>query len=101
MSWMKVGSLNGLPQGTMKLVTVDDLEIALYHTEEGLSATSAVCTHASAMLTEGKLTGCIVECPKHGGKFDVRTGEPKALPCVIPVEVFPVDIRGEDVWVDV
>lgn len=101
MSWTKVGSLTELPKGTMKQVAVDDIDIAIYHTEEGLYATSDICTHASAYLTDGKLSGCIVECPKHGGKFDVTTGQPKAFPCVIPVETFPVELRGEELWIDV
>lgn len=100
MSWTKVLSLAEIPQGTMKQVTIDDLDIALYHTEDGLFATSDVCTHASAFLTDGKLVGCVVECPKHGGKFDVKSGQPKAFPCVIPVETFAVEVRGEEIWLE-
>lgn len=82
----------------MKPVTVDVEDIAIYHTEAGLFATSDVCTHASESLAKGRLDGNIVACPKHGGKFDVTTGRAVAFPCVEPVETYSVEIRGEDVW---
>ena len=100
MSWTKVASLSEVPVGAMKQVTIDDLDIAIYHTDQGFYATSDVCTHASAFLTDGKLVGCIVECPKHGGKFNVTNGEPTAFPCVIPVETFPIEVRNDEIWVE-
>lgn len=100
MAWMKVALMAEVPVDTMKQVTVDEDDVALYHTTQGWFATSDVCSHASATLTEGVLNGCIVTCPKHGGKFDVRTGAPAAFPCVMPIESFAVEIRGEDVWLD-
>lgn len=100
MGWTKVSMVAEVPVGEMTQVTVEEDDIALYHTDEGWFATSDVCTHASATLTEGTLDGCIIMCPKHGGKFDVRTGSPAAFPCVRPVESFPVEVRGEEVWLD-
>ena len=47
-----------------------------------------LCTHGSASLADGFVEGCIVECPFHGGKFDMRTGEPVAFPCVLPLKVY-------------
>lgn len=84
----------------MVQVMVEDEPIAVYHTPEGFYATSDICTHASQSLTLGKLTDCIVACPKHGGKFDVRSGEAVAMPCVIAVETYPVDIRGADIYIE-
>ncbi|MCL6515712.1 non-heme iron oxygenase ferredoxin subunit [Alicyclobacillus sp.] len=101
MAWVKVARVDEVPLGRMVKVTVDEDDIAVYHTEEGIFATSDVCTHATASLSSGKLDGCIVTCPKHGGKFDVRTGAAVTLPCVFPVETFPVEVRGDEIWLDV
>jgi 3-phenylpropionate/trans-cinnamate dioxygenase ferredoxin component len=98
--WTKVASVAEIPVGGMKRVQIDDEDIALYHTEDGFYATSDICTHARVSLSEGTLCGDIVQCPKHGGKFNVKTGAAVAFPCVIPVETFPVEVRGEDIWID-
>ena len=100
MAWVKVAQVNDLAVGEMTQVTLEDDDIALYRLEDGFYATSNVCTHASEFLSEGSLQGSIVACPRHGGKFDVRTGKAVAFPCVVPVEVYPVEVRGTEVWLD-
>lgn len=100
MAWVKVANVSDLAVGEMKQVEVEDDDIALYHTEEGFFATSDVCTHAAQSLSAGKLEGHIVACPRHGGKFDIRTGQPAAFPCVIPLATYAVEVRGDEVWID-
>lgn len=85
----------------MMQIELEDEVLALYHTnEDNWYVTSDVCTHAGESLTTGALEGCIVACPKHGGKFDVTNGKAVAMPCVIPVETFPVEVRGKDIYID-
>jgi nitrite reductase/ring-hydroxylating ferredoxin subunit len=98
--WVRVANASDVPVGKMIQVLVEDETIALYHLEDGFRATSDVCTHAGESLTEGKLEGCIVACPKHGGKFNVVTGDATAFPCVVPIETYDVEIRDEHVWID-
>jgi nitrite reductase/ring-hydroxylating ferredoxin subunit len=100
MTWHKVASAADIPVGGMHKIELEEDDIALYHLESGWFATSDICTHASQSLTSGTLNGCIVACPKHGGKFDVTTGAAVAFPCVIPLETYDVEQRGEDVWVE-
>jgi 3-phenylpropionate/trans-cinnamate dioxygenase ferredoxin subunit len=100
MSWMKVANTQDVAVGEMIHIEVEEEDIALYHLDDGWYATSAICTHASQDLTKGRLDGGIVACPKHGGKFDVRTGSPVAFPCVIPLQTYPVEVRGDEVWLD-
>lgn len=84
----------------MVQVELENEPIALYHTAEGFYATVDTCTHAGETLTHGTLRDCVVECPKHGGKFDVKTGDAVAMPCVVAVETYPIDIRGTDIYID-
>ncbi len=100
MGWVKIARVDDVSVGDMIQVIVDDEPIALYRLEEGFRATSDICTHAGESLTQGTLQDCIIACPKHGGKFNVLTGEAIALPCVIPVEVYPVEVRDGEVWLD-
>lgn len=82
-------------------VEVEGRPVALYHLPGGeFRATSDVCTHGQAFLSEGWLGDeGQVECPLHGGCFDIRTGAPTAPPCEVPLEVYPVRIEGDDVIV--
>lgn len=55
-------------------VSVGDLQIGLYDVDGRLHAIEDVCPHASALLTQGFVEGCEVECPLHNAVFDVTTG---------------------------
>jgi 3-phenylpropionate/trans-cinnamate dioxygenase ferredoxin subunit len=59
------------------------------------------CSHATLALSEGEVTRKGIECWLHGSCFDLRTGAPSSLPATEPVDVFPVEIRDDDVYVDV
>ncbi|GMA49554.1 bifunctional 3-phenylpropionate/cinnamic acid dioxygenase ferredoxin subunit [Alicyclobacillus contaminans] len=101
MTWMKVAKATDIAVGSMVRVDIEDNPVAVYHAEDGFYATSDTCTHAAQSLSEGRLDGCIISCPKHGGKFDIRTGAAVAFPCVYPVETYDVEVRDGEVWVDV
>ena len=71
---------SALPEGALRRVTVDDLDVLLAHTERGLVATDDRCPHMSAPLSIGELDGCIVHCPLHEGRFDLASGDPAQMP---------------------
>lgn len=100
MAWLKVGNAADVPVGGMFKIELEEDDIAVYHLQEGWCATSDICTHASESLTEGKLDGNIVSCPRHGGKFDVTTGEAVRFPCTIPLQKYDIEVRGDEIWVD-
>lgn len=100
MSFVKVCSVDDVPPGEMLGIEMDGLPpVAIYNVDGEFFATSNVCTHAVAMLTDGYLEGDNVECPMHGGMFDVRTGEATHFPCVEPLETFEVELRDGSVFV--
>jgi p-cumate 2,3-dioxygenase ferredoxin subunit len=79
----------------------DGQRIALYNYEGRFYATSDICTHGEASLSEeGLLTGKIVECTWHFGTFDVTTGKAETLPCSIPLKTFPVEVIDEVIYVE-
>lgn len=71
--------------------------LAVYCVDGAIYVTDNTCTHGNAMLSEGYQDGGIIECPFHGGSFDICTGAAKAFPCQIPVKSYPVMI--DDGWV--
>ena len=76
--------------------------LALYLVDGQPFATSDICTHGEASLTEdGYVEGGIVVCSWHDGAFDIRTGEACRLPCHEPLKSYPTELRGDEVWVDI
>jgi 3-phenylpropionate/trans-cinnamate dioxygenase ferredoxin subunit len=69
-----------LPPGSMRRVTRGDLDVLLVHTPDGIVAVDDRCPHMSAPLSIGQLDGCVVACPLHEGRFDLRSGEPVRMP---------------------
>lgn len=100
MGWVNIAKTDELPLGAMVHVVVEEEDIVICHTEDGYFAASDICTHASESLSTGRLDGNVVACPKHGGKFDVRTGAAVALPCVYALETYPVEVRGDEIWLN-
>ena len=79
-AWLAVLDAAELPAGAMRRVSRDDLDVLLAHTPDGIVATDDRCPHMSAPLSIGILEGCVVACPLHEGRFDLRSGEPVQMP---------------------
>ena len=94
-------SLDDLPEvGAIQVIIAGEM-IAVVRDEFGdVHAISDMCTHATVPLSEGEVEDCTIECWLHGSRFDLRTGEPTGLPAITPVDVYPVTIEGDDVYVD-
>lgn len=98
--FVKVCSADAVPPGEMLGVHAEGIgPVALYNVDGEILATSNICTHAVATLTDGYLEGDQIECPMHGGMFSVRTGEATHHPCFEPIAVFAVELRGGDIFV--
>ncbi len=99
---VSVGMVEDLPKGRVMAVEVDGTPVAVVHAaDDNFYAVYDECSHAAVALSEGEVDGCTLECWLHGSRFDLRTGEPSGLPATEPVEVFPVQIRDGEIYVDV
>jgi 3-phenylpropionate/trans-cinnamate dioxygenase ferredoxin subunit len=92
-----------LPEGEMRLVTIDGRKIGVFNCGGDLLAIEDRCSHDDGPLAEGEFdaASCTVECPRHGSLFDLRTGRPKSLPAYQPVETFPAKIDDGEVKLEV
>ncbi len=87
--------------GEVTIVGAEGRTFCLARTEDGRwGAIDNVCTHDGGTLGEGELDEHCVECPRHGARFDLFTGEVKAMPAVFPVNAYPVRVRDGVVEVD-
>ena len=102
MARVRVASVDELPVGGLKGVVADHTEICLAHAEDdNFYAINDVCTHENFLLSGGELFELQVECPQHGSRFNLKTGAVTGLPAVIPTKVYPVEVEGEEVYVEV
>jgi 3-phenylpropionate/trans-cinnamate dioxygenase ferredoxin subunit len=97
--FVTVAHVNDVKKGKVKTFTVNGQRIALCNVEGTFFATQDLCTHDGGPLGEGELWDYEIECPRHGGRFDVRTGQVTALPPMFPIKTYPVRVEGDDVQV--
>ena len=92
-----------LPDGEMRLVEVDGVEIGVFNCGGELLAIEDRCSHDDGSLAEGEFdpSTYTVECPRHGSLFDLRTGRPKTLPAFAPVDTFVVRIEDGEIKMEV
>lgn len=97
-TFFTVAKLSDLDEGTCLSVEAGGRWIALYNVDGNIHATDNTCPHAGGPLGEGTLEGEVVECPWHGWRFNVRTGErPENREiCVSPYEV---QVVGDEIRV--
>ena len=99
MAFMKAAKLAEVPIGMVKYVEVDGEEIALCNVGGFLYAIANVCTHDGGPLNQGSLDGYEIECPRHGARFDIRTGKVLRMPAVLPIQSFEVRVEGDDIQI--
>lgn len=92
--WVDVAPANEVKTGERRVVDVDDTEIAVFNVGGVFHAIEDVCTHDGGELASGELREDVIECPRHGAQFSVRTGEVLAPPAYEPVAVFPVRVEN-------
>src|SRR4051794_15549421 len=98
----RVADIDDLARGELKRVDVQGVPVCLVHAEDGcVYAINDLCTHEEAWLSDGWVSGVEIECPAHNSAFDLRTGEPTALPAVDRAQTYAVSVEGSDIFVEV
>jgi len=100
MAFQVLTSLKDLSEGIPRVFVVEGRRMALLKRGQEVLAFDDVCTHDDGPLAEGELNGDVIECPRHGAQFNIRTGAVVRLPAAAPIQTYPVKIENEQVWVD-
>lgn len=101
MAFTRVMEASDVQEGHPALIVLGDTEVAVFRVDDEFFAIDDLCSHAEASLAEGDQYGYIIECPRHGGRFDVRTGKAMHFPAFSPVRTFPVKVEDGAVYIDV
>ncbi len=97
--FMTVAKVGEIPEGGVKVVRVDDDPVAVFHVGGQYYALDDLCTHDGGELSDGTIDGYVVECARHGARFDIRTGAVLAMPATGAVPRHAVRVIGDEVQV--
>jgi 3-phenylpropionate/trans-cinnamate dioxygenase ferredoxin subunit len=96
--WIRVCARSELLPGEFKLAWDGDVAIAVFNIDGELYAVEDVCTHDGGDLVSGELHGHEIECPRHGARFDVRSGAALCPPAYAPIAKFPVKVENDAIY---
>ena len=91
--WTTVVAVNDLPPGEHMSVEVEGAVMVVINLDDEFYAIEDICTHDGSDISSGCVVDGSIECPRHGARFDIRTGEVTAPPAYEPVDVFPVRVQ--------
>ncbi len=97
--FMKAAELSDLEEGDLLAVEVDGEPVCLAKVDGTIYAFTDNCTHISGPLSEGDLDNCVLTCPWHGARFDIRTGKVLRGPARQDILTYPVKIEGESILI--
>lgn len=101
-NWVEVCGTDEIDAEDLIRFDHDGQTYAVYRSpEDTFHATDGHCTHEKVLLTDGLVMDHIIECPKHNGRFDYRTGEAKGAPVCVNLRTYPVKVEGGSVFIQV
>lgn len=93
MTWVAVCALDEIDAEDLIRFDHEGRTFAVYRDAKGTPfATDGLCTHERVHLCDGLVIGNEIECPKHNGRFDYRTGQARRLPCVTALRTYPARV---------
>ena len=88
--WIDVAASTAIGEGAIEAARFEGRAVALARVEGQVHAFGNVCTHGQALLADGWLDGRVIECPLHGGRFDICTGRGLCAPITEDIAVYSV-----------
>jgi 3-phenylpropionate/trans-cinnamate dioxygenase ferredoxin subunit len=102
MSWIQACATDDIDDEDLIRFDHAGRVFAIYKSPDGaFYATDGVCTHEHAFLADGLVMDDIIECPKHNGRFNYKTGEAKGAPACVNLQTYPVKVESGAVFIEV
>jgi nitrite reductase/ring-hydroxylating ferredoxin subunit len=95
----RVASVQEIPEGKVVSFEIDRQKIVICNTGEGFYALADECSHESIPFGHARLFKHELVCPRHGARFDCRTGEVLGPPAIVPIERYELKVDGDDIFV--
>jgi 3-phenylpropionate/trans-cinnamate dioxygenase ferredoxin subunit len=101
-NWIEACAVDDVDEEDLIGVELGGCPYAIYRSPKGdFFATDGRCTHEQVLLADGLVMDCIIECPKHNGRFDYTTGRAKGAPVVTDIQTYPTKVEGGRVFIDI
>ena len=99
--YVAVAEMAEIEEGERIFADIDDLSIVIFNIAGQYFAIGDVCSHDNGPLGDGDLEGYAVVCPRHGARFDVRTGKVLSLPAFVDIPAYPVRVSEGQIEVGI
>jgi len=90
--YFDIAPMDQVPNGERLFIEVENRQIVIFNMAGKLFAIGDVCTHDNGPVGDGEIEGDEIICPRHGGRFDIRTGKATSLPAVVDIPSYPVRV---------
>jgi naphthalene 1,2-dioxygenase system ferredoxin subunit len=97
--WHRLCAREEVPEGDVWAFSVAGRELAVYGIDGQVHASDNLCTHGQSRLSDGFVDGRQIECPLHQGRFDICSGRALCAPLERDLRIYPVEVRGDTVYV--
>ena len=95
----RVAAVTEIPPNGRKSIIIDDVPALLLRVGNDFFAVEDVCSHDGQPLTDGPVSDGAITCPRHGAKFDLKSGKPLCMPATQSIQTFAVQVRDGEVFV--
>jgi 3-phenylpropionate/trans-cinnamate dioxygenase ferredoxin subunit len=97
-NWIEVAPLDDIDDEDVMRFDHAGHTYAISRYEDEVYATDGLCTHEKVHLCDGLVMGHVIECPKHNGRFDIRTGKALGAPVCVNLATYPVKVEGKVIY---
>jgi len=102
MPWIRACAIDDIDEEDVIRFDHAGQVFAIYHSPEGkFFGTAGMCTHERNCLADGLVMGDVIECPKHNGRFNYKTGKGLGAPIIENLRTYPVKVEGDDVLIEI
>ena len=99
-NWIQTCATDDIDDEDLLRFDHDDKTYCIYNTPDGFFATDGYCTHEDEHLENGIVIDCVIECPLHQGRFDVRSGKALSAPVCVDLKIWPVKVEEGKVYIN-
>jgi len=90
-----------LPEGRIKAIEINGHPVAIARYQGIIYAVDDICTHDGGHLGEGDVVKGQVQCPRHGARFELATGQVTRMPAVFPISRYETKIENGEIYVEI
>jgi 3-phenylpropionate/trans-cinnamate dioxygenase ferredoxin subunit len=97
--FIDVAGVKELVEGDRLFISIDELQIVLFNLGGEIYAIGDICSHDDGPLGDGDQENYEIICPRHGARFDIRTGKALSIPAVVDIPAYPIRVVADRIEV--